>query len=133
MATESEVQKMASELVGSGKTFAEFLAELFKDRFIEIYLGDSYEEVSMEQTSTSYPAVLCGKVVTAYRECLVINAAYVSGVPKPGKPQQLQLGNLLFVNERSIRALTEIDGKGILEDMLLRSRHSLDIKKHFIK
>lgn len=133
MATESEVQKMAGELAGSGKTFAEFLAVLFKDRFIEVYLGDSYEEVSMEQTSTSYPAVLCGKVIAAYRECLVINGAYVSATAKPGKPQQLQLGNLIFINERAIRALTEIDGNGILEDMLFRSRHSLDIKKHFVK
>lgn len=133
MATESEVQEMASLCVGSGKTFAEFLAVLFKDRFIEVYLGDSYEEVSMEQTSTSYPAVICGKVIAAYRECLVINGAYVSPTAKPGKPHKLQLGNLIFINERAIRALTEIDGNGILEDMLFRSRHSLDIKKQFIK
>jgi hypothetical protein len=130
MATEIEVQELAGKLAGSGKTFAEFLAELFKDRFIEIYLGDSYEEVSTEQISTSYPAILCGKVISAYRECLVINGAYVDS---KGKNKKVKLGNILFINERAIRALTEVDGNGILEDMLLRSKESLDVKAAFAK
>jgi len=130
MATDIEVQELASKLAGSGKTFAEFLAELFRDRFIEIYLGDSYEEVSTEQISTSYPAILCGKVVGAYRECLVINGAYVDS---KGKNKKIKLGNVLFINERAIRALTEVDGNGTLEDMLLRSKESLDVKAAFVK
>lgn len=48
---------------GSGKTFAEFIADLFKDKCIEIYLGDSYEQVSTEQISENIPAVFSGKVV----------------------------------------------------------------------
>lgn len=126
MASEIEVNEIVSKLSGSGKTFSEFLSEVFKGRFIEIYLGDSYEDIKTEQISTSYPAVLCGKVVAAYRECLIINAAFVDNSKK------LQLGNLLFINERAIRALTEIDGSGILEETLLRSRESLDIKTCFI-
>lgn len=109
------------------KTFAEFLAELFTDKYIEIYLGDSYEEVSTEQISTNYPAVFCGKVVAAFKECLIINSVYVD---KPAK--KIRLGNMLFVNERAIRGLTEIDGQGIMEDMFLRSKESLIIKQEFI-
>lgn len=125
MATTFEIQSVAEKLTGSGKTLAEFIAELFKDKFIEIYLGDSYEEVSMEQISVSYPAVLCGKVVTAYKECLVINAAFIN------KEKKLQLGNHLFINERAIRFINEVDGKGILEDMMLRSKETLDIGSMF--
>lgn len=109
------------------KTFAEFLAEMFTGKFIEIYLGDSYEEVSLEQTSTNYPAVFCGKVVTAFKECLILNSVYVDKVAK-----KIKLGNMLFVNERAIRGLTEIDGNGIMEDMFLRSRESLIVKQEFI-
>lgn len=127
MPNPEDVQNLIVQLKGSGKTFAEFLAELFKDKIIEIYLGDSYEEVSTEQVSTSYPAIFCGKVVGAYRECLILNAAFVGGDKK------LHMGNLLFINERAIRALNEVDGRGILQDMLLRSRESLEIKKHFGK
>jgi hypothetical protein len=125
MATEIEVQSMISKLSGSGKTFAEFIAELFKDRFIEVYLGDSYEEVSTEQISTSYPAIVCGKVIGAYRECIIINAAFID------KSKKLKLGNLLFINERAVRGLTEVDGNGIFEEMLLRSKESLDVKLAF--
>jgi len=109
------------------KTLAEFIATVFKDKFIEIYLGDSYEEVSVEQISTSYPAVFCGKVVAAYKECLVLNSAYVNKSSK-----QIELGNLFFVNERAIRAMSEVDGKAIIEDMFLRSSDTLGIKSQFV-
>lgn len=108
------------------KTFAEFIATMFSGKFVEIYLGDSYEDVSTEQVSTPYPAVFCGKVVTAYRECLVLNSAYFN------KANEIQLGNLVFISERAIRGLTAIDGNGIIEDMFLRSGDSLQIKKLFI-
>jgi hypothetical protein len=111
---------------GRTKTFAEFIASMFVGRFVEIYLSDSYEEVSVEQISTNYPAVFCGKVVGAYRECLVINAAYVD------KSRKLQLGNMMFLSERAIKALNMVDGNGTLEEMFLRSKESLDIKAAFI-
>jgi len=109
------------------KTLAEFIAILFKDKFIEIYLGDSYEEISTEQVSTSYPAVFCGKVIGAYRECLVVSSVFVNNTSK--KPQ---LGNLLFLSERAIRGLNEIDGNGTMEDMFLRSSESGMIKDLFV-
>jgi hypothetical protein len=109
------------------KTLAEFIAELFKDKFIEIYLGDSYEEISLEQVKVAYPAVFCGKVVAAYRECLVLNCTFV------GQDGKLQLGHLMFLNERSIRGLNEVvEYNGILEDMFLRSKETSKIKRHFI-
>ena len=110
------------------KTFAEFIATVFKGRFIEIYLGDSYEEVSTEQISTAYPAVFCGKVVGAYRECLILNSVFVSSITK-----KMEMGNLMFSSERAIRGLNEIDGNGILDDMFLRSKESIDILETFVK
>lgn len=111
---------------GRVKTLAEFIAEVFHDKYIEIYLSDAYEEVSMEQISQTYPAVFCGKVVAAYRECLVLNSIYVD------KSQKMQLGNLMFLSERAIKAINEIDGRGVMEDMFMRSKESLIIKDVFI-
>ena len=125
MVSSKHIADSIQNLQGSGKTFAEFIVEVFKDKFIEIYVGDSYEDVSTEQISTTYPAVFCGKVVGAYRECLVLNCAYITS------DKRIQLGNHLFISERAIRALNEIDGKGTLEDMMLRSKESLDVKSHF--
>ena len=125
MVNEKNIKDTIQQLQGSGKTFAEFLAEIFKDKFIEIYVGDSYEDLSTEQVSTPYPAVFCGKVVAAYRECLIISCVFI-------KNKHMHLGNMLFVNERAIRALNEIDGNGIMEEMMLRSKESLSIKEVFI-
>lgn len=111
---------------GRTKSFAEFLAEMFHGKFVEIYLSDSYEEVSTEQISQNYPAVFCGKVVAAYRECLVINSVFID------KGHKMQLGNLMFLSERAIKAVNAIDGRGVMEDMFLRSKESLIIKDHFI-
>ena len=126
MIDETYVLDTIQNLQGSGKTFAEFIVEVFRDQFIEIYVGDSYEDVSTEQVSTTYPAVFCGKVVGAYRECLIISSAFVA------QNNKLQLGNLMFISERAIRALNQIDGNGTIEDMMLRSKESLDIKSAFI-
>jgi hypothetical protein len=123
---EEHLLSTIAKLQGSGKTFAEFLAEIFHDKFIEVYVGDAYEDVSTEQVSTTYPAVFCGKVIAAYRECLILKCAYID------QGRHLKLGNVMFINERAIRALNEIDGAGILEDMMLRSKESLDIKRIFI-
>lgn len=126
MVSEKQIEEMVESCKGSGKTFAEFIAEIFKDRFIEIYVGDAYEDVSVDQVSVTYPAVFCGKVVAAYRECLIISSVFVD------TGRHLQMGNMMFISERAIRALNEIDGNGIMEDMMLRSKESLIIKKVFI-
>lgn len=126
MVTEQQVIDISSKLQGSGKTFAEFLAEVFLGKFVEVYVGDAYEDVSTEQVSTSYPAVFCGKVIGAYRECLMISSAFVD------KSHKLQLGNILFLSERAIRALNEIDGNGNISEMMLRSQDTSHIKSHFI-
>jgi hypothetical protein len=111
------------------KTLAEFIALVFKDKFIEIYMGDSYEEISLDQMSTAYPAVFCGKVVGAYRECLVINCVFTNVSQK-----KLELGHLMIINERAIRGLNEVvDGNGIIEDMFLRSKETSKIQRHFIQ
>lgn len=116
------IEKFNSE--GRTATFAEFIAVAFKDKCVELYLGDSYEDVSIDQISTSYPAVFCGKVIAAYKECLILNSIYT-------KNNKLVPGNILFINERSIRALNEIDGNGVMEDMFLRSKESLDIPEFY--
>lgn len=110
-----ELLSKSKELKAENFTFAEFISTAFKDKYLEIYLGDSYEDISTEQISTSYPAVFCGKVVGAYKECIILKAIYVS------KEKEVSVGNTVFINERAIRALTEINGSCAIQDMILRS------------
>jgi hypothetical protein len=121
-------QAIAELNVDRKATLAEFIYKLFNGKFIEVYLGDSFEEVSTEQISTSYPAVFAGKVIGAYRECLVIEGSYIDRHVRAEKH-----GMQVFINERAIRGLTEVDGVGILEDVFVRSRESREIKKRGTK
>jgi hypothetical protein len=102
---------------GRKSTMAEFLVSLFKDKFVEIYLGDAYEEVKTEQVTTTYPTVFSGKIIGAYKECLILEACAVDTQTK-----SLKLKKQIFINERAIRGLCEIDGAGIMDDIFLRSR-----------
>ncbi len=127
MINESEVQQICNNLNKSGKTFAEFLVELLKDKFVEIYLGDAYETISTEQISTDYAAVFCGKIVAAYRECLVLSAAYLDG------NQKLKLGKIVFINERAIKALSLVGEAGIMQDMFVKSNEAASLFKEIMK
>ena len=130
MKSEAQVNELIDKFNEDGrtKTFAEFIAVLFKDQLIEIYLGDEYESVSTEQISTTYPAVFCGKVISAYKECLVLSCIYTEG---EHKSRVLKMGNLVFVNERAIRGLNQIDGKGNMEGMFLKSKDAVAILEAF--
>jgi len=109
---------------GRHSTIAEFWYELFKDKYVEVYLGDAYETVSTEQVSTPYPTVFSGKVIAAYKECLVIEGSYIDRRTKTNK-----VGKQIFISERSVRGLCEIDGNGIMDDMFLRSREAIQLKE----
>lgn len=120
----NKITSTIDEIKGSGKTFAEFIAEVFKDQFVEIYLGDAYEEVKTEQTSQAFPAVFYGKVVGAYKECLIINSAHI-------KNKKIELGKILFINERAIRALSTINDETSINDVIIDGNDAKLLKKHF--
>lgn len=127
---ESQILETLEKFKGTNKTFSEFIGEVFKDKIVEVYLGDSYEQVSTEQISISYPSVICGKVIGSFKECLVLNCVYAeaNNNVKPNKEVVLNFGKMLFLHEYSIKSINEIDGKSIFKDLQLKSRDSLTIK-----
>jgi len=129
MATEKEFITNINDLNASEKehTFAELIAKTMKDKVVEVYIGDSYEDIKYDDSTTKYPAVLVGKVVPAYAECLVLNCIYVD---QPSK--KIKSGNIVCLNERAIRMLTEVDEKGLLIDTFLSSRNHSKIVKDFL-
>jgi hypothetical protein len=124
MINKEQLQSKINELnVERKATLGEFIYEVYKDKFVEIYVGDLYEQISTEQVSTPYPAVFCGKIIAAYRECLILDGVYIDK-----KTRKQTLGNIMFINERAIRALCEVDGRGLLGDMFLKSSETLSFK-----
>jgi hypothetical protein len=125
MVDRNQIESLSEEWKGKDSTLAEFICTLFKDKYVELYLGDSYEEVRMEQTSCSYPAVFCGKVIAAFKECLVIEALHVD------KSKKVQSGSILLINERAIRGMTEVNDHHTLQDMILRSGDVFSVYEAF--
>ena len=115
MISSEEISSLIQSWQDKDRTLAEFISTLFKGKYLEIYVGDSYEEVSFEQTSQSYPAVFCGKIIDAFKECLIIETVYVS------KDKTVKSGSIMFINERAIRGMCEVNAEYSLEDMILRS------------
>lgn len=128
MATEQDFINSIEETVNSGKriTFAELIAKTLKGKIIEVYIGDAYEDIKLDEITTRAPAVLIGKVITAYAECLILNCAYVDQASK-----KVKFGNIVCLNERSVRTICEVDETGVLKDTFLCSRDGKTIKAIF--
>ena len=128
MSTEQEFIDSIAEVNASGKniTFAELLAKTLLGKVVEVYIGDNYENVNYDDATVNYAAVLIGKVVAAYAECLVLNCVHIDQVTK-----KYQFGNIVCLNERAIRTITEVDGSGVLRDTFLSTRDSRVIKELF--
>lgn len=128
MAKETDFITAIDEVNASGKeiTFAELIAKVYKDKIVEIYVGDTFEDIKYDDSTQKYAAVVIGKVITAYAECLVLNCAYIDQVSKT-----LKMGNIICLNERAIRTITEVDESGILRDTFLSTRDSKIVKGLF--
>lgn len=100
-------------------TFAELINKIWNGKLVEVYIGDTYEDVKLEESSSKYASVLIGKVVAAYAECLVLNCAYVEG---PSRQQEIKLGSIVCLNERAIRTITVVDKTGVLKDTFINSK-----------
>lgn len=105
------------------RSFAELMARVWEGKFIEVYIGDRYEDLKFEESSLACPAVLIGKVIDAYGECLVLDCVYVDQTTN-----RLKFGNIVCLNERSVRTITEVDTMGTLRDTFLNSRDGKLIK-----
>ena len=125
MANEKEFVDTINDLNANGDniTFAELVAKVWGGKVVEIYIGDTYEDIKFEDSTQKYPAVLVGKVVTAYAECLVLNCAYLDQ-----RTKDVKFGNIVCLNERGIRTITEVDDTGILKDTFLNSRDGKIVK-----
>lgn len=125
MANADQFVSTINELNASGTdiTFAELIAKVWGGKVVEIYIGDSYCDIKYDESTTRVAAVVIGKVITAYAECIVLDCAYVN--QRTGK---MQFGNVVCLNERGIRTITEVDESGVLRDTFLSSRDGKAVK-----
>lgn len=96
-------------------TFSELIADIAKNKKVELYMGDEYETVVTDQVSEPYPAVFFGTVIGAHNECLILDSSE--------SKYRLPFKGILFIQERGIKAaVISEDNEGMLENLFLRSK-----------
>lgn len=128
MSTEKDFIKAIESVKADGKehSLAEVIEKVLKGKIIEIYIGDTYEDIKYDDSTRKYPAVLIGKLIAAYGECLFLNCIYMDHVSK-----KIKAGNIVCLNERAIRTISEVDDNGSLKDTFLSPRDTKVIKGIF--
>lgn len=98
-------------------SFAEIVAKIYKDKLVEIYVGDTYESLSTDQVSEDYPSVYCGIVEAAYGNALVVNCSYLDD------QNHATFGHYVMIHGFSIVLVKEVMGKEgkTMEDLMDRS------------
>jgi hypothetical protein len=127
MANEQEMRKAIAELSkkpGEKLTMAEFIAKIWGDKIVEIYIGDTYEDIKLDDSTCKVPSILVGKIIGAYAECIMLNCAFADQ-----QTGNLAFGNIVALNERGIRTITEIDDVGNLRDTFLNIKDGKRIKQ----
>lgn len=107
----NNINKILDSLNSNKKTstFAETIAHIFKDKKIEIYLGDQHEQLQKSDSTILINQSILGTVIGAHGDCLIINSLFY-------KNNKIHDGNIIFVNGYNIKAISELDNNGSMYD-----------------
>ncbi len=96
-------------------SYAECIAELLKGKVVEIYFGDMYEVLNSSDCNTQLAMTVIGEIIDAAGQVLVIDSFYTDK-----SNNTIKRGNILYLNDYSIKIITEIsDDHGTLYDALM--------------
>jgi len=99
-------------------TFAESISEELSGYMVEIYLGENYEQIKMDQYEKNIPGVICGKVVGAKGNLLIVEANVFNGKSHDDYKK-------VYINDFSIKFICELDGSDVgVSNIFLDSRKS---------
>lgn len=99
-------------------TYAKSISEELSGYMVEIYLGENYEQIKMDQYEKNIPGVICGKVVGARGNVLIVEANIFNGKPHDDYKK-------VYINDFAIKFICELDGTDIgVLNIFLDSRKS---------
>lgn len=100
------------------------LLPLLKDKYIELYVGSTFEELHFTDHSKTVDGAIYGKLNDVVGDFLIIDSFFIDRKD----PNVIKTGNILLINSWSVIAISIIDGAGSLEDALLSVSHVHKIK-----
>jgi hypothetical protein len=105
------------------KSFSDELLTKFKGKVLEFYIGDQAENISWEEYSIPMNSVIIGKLIEVLDRFITIQCYYID---KSGKTKS---DLIVYINAFQIRAMSELDGNGSLNDVFLGCKNAEKIRK----
>lgn len=85
-----------------------------KGKILELYIGDQSETLNFDDYSVPKNCSIFGKLIEVLDRFVILDCFYMDPITK-----QLRNDNRVFINTFQIRAMTEVDGIGSLQDVFL--------------
>ncbi len=100
------------------------LLPYLQNKYVEISIGDEYEEIVMSDHTKKINVVIYGKVIGTVADFLILNCFYIDS------DNNLQKDNTVYLNTWNIKAITEItpENNG-LNSVFLSASHNKKIRK----
>lgn len=98
------------------------LFDQFKDKYVQVYIGDQYEELQQFDYSQTVNGTIYGKFLNVCGEFLILDCFYYDN-------KELKSGNIVFVNSWHIKSILEVKSKGSMSDVLLSIKDIVLIRK----
>lgn len=111
--------KLLNELNTS--TYVESVAELLKNEVVEVYIGESYESIKLDQSEYNTPAVIICRILGGHKDCLMVQMLHADENDK-------KTLSTSYINGWSIKLIKKVDGNN-LEASFLTSKKTPAFKK----
>jgi len=98
------------------------LLPTLKGKLLEISIGDDYEELVMSDHVKKVNGVIYGFLKDIVDDFIILDCFYIN------KQNEIKSGNIIYINTWAIKAFTEVNSSGSLNDVLLGSGHTRKIK-----
>lgn len=102
------------------RKFSDELLNKFMGKTIQIYIGDISETLNFDEISIPQNCCIFGKLIDVLDRFIIIDCFYIDQQTKT-----LKTGCEVYINTFQIRAMSEVNHKGSLNDIFL---HINDIK-----
>lgn len=102
------------------KLFSDELLKL-RGKIVELYIGEQSETINYDEISVPQNSSIFGKIIDVLDRFVVLQCLYVEN-------REVRLGNKIYINTFQIRAMTELDGHGSLQDIFLNVKDAKFIR-----
>lgn len=105
-------------------SYIEQVVTFLKGQVVEVYMGEAYEVIKLDQSESQSPQVFIGKVVDGSGDCLVLQTLNVNEANK------ISCDKLIFIQGYNIYSISPVTDHSVLNDILFKSTDLHKVLKH---